>query len=301
LTDTAARSPSLTLAAPAKINLVLELLGPRDDGYTELETIYQSIELGDQVALSPAASGVFLDDDGGVGGPPERNLAVRAAGAWLEAAGRPGGVRLRLTKHVPARAGLGGGSADAAAVLRGLERLYGPRVAPSRTAELAAALGADVPFLLVGGLAIGRGRGERLEPLEDLRGWHVLLARAGEGLSTAEVFSRARRSLTPRSQAPTIQRFVKYIRSGQCGQPPLWNGLAPAACELAPAIGGLIEQMEGMGVATAMTGSGSAVFGLFPEAETAERARDRLIRAGAASWARVTRTLGRDSATGGPG
>jgi 4-diphosphocytidyl-2-C-methyl-D-erythritol kinase len=293
VTDPPAAGASVTLTAHAKINLVLELLGPREDGYTELETVYQSIELGDELTLTGAPSGVALDDDGGVGLPPERNLAVRAARAWLEAAGSPGGVRLRLAKRVPERAGLGGGSADAAAVMAGLERLYGARVPPSRRAELAAALGADVPFFLVGGLAIGRGRGERLEPLEDLRPWHVLLVRAGPGLSTAAVFERARRSLTPRSRAPTIHRFVSYIRAGQPGLPPLHNALAPAACDLAPQIRDLVEKLEGMGAAAAMTGSGSAVFGLFPGADEAEKARARIDRDWPESWSRVTRTLGR--------
>lgn len=292
----APRPAAVSLTACAKINLVLELLEERPDGYTELETAYQSIGLGDRVELVAAPADVELIDDGGVGEPPERNLAHRAAVRWLHAAGRPGGVRIRLEKRVPARAGLGGGSADAAAVLRGLEQLYGPRVPREIRAELAAGLGADVPFLLVGGCAVGRGRGERLEVLPDLRGWSVLLAREGDGLSTADVFRLARRSLTPRSQAPSIHRFVKYIRDGQPGHPPLWNDLAGPACELDPGIARLLGDMEGAGAPAGMTGSGSAVFGLFRTTAEAEAARSQLVAARPGIWTALTRTLGRREA-----
>lgn len=291
-------SLAVTVTAHAKINLVLELLGERPDGYTELETAYQSIELGDELTLEPADGGVALEDDGGVGEPPERNLAYRAAESWMEAAGRPGGVRLTLTKRVPARAGLGGGSADAAAVFRGLQRLYGPRVPEDELARRAVRLGADVPFFLVGGLAIGRGRGERLEPLTDLRPWHVVLARSGGGLATAEVFARARSSLTPRSRAPSIQRFTSYIRGGQPGSPPLRNELAGPACELDTGIARLLEDLEGIGAAAAMTGSGSAVFGLFAGAGEAAAASSEIASRHPGTWVAVTRTIGRQEAGG---
>lgn len=287
------RGDAVVLTAHAKINLVLELLGPRDDGYTELATVYQSIELGDTVILQPAPRGVTLADDGGVGEPPERNLAVRAAEAWLRSAGEaPGGVRISLEKRVPARAGLGGGSADAAAVLRGLDAMYGPRVPSDELHGIAAGLGADVPFFLVGGTVIGRGRGERLEPLPPLRPWHLLLVRVGEGLSTADVFARARRSLTPASQTPTILRFVKYIEEGQHDVPPLCNHLLPAAVGWEPDIGRLVEDLEGLGAAAGMTGSGSTVFGLFESSSEAVRARSFIARRWPGAWTCTTRTRG---------
>ena len=165
---------ALRLPAPAKINLALEVLGRRPDGYHEIDTVVTTIDLADELRLRPAA-GLEVCLDGphaaGVAAAEEaaEELSGRAARALAAAAGRDPGVRIELTKRVPVAAGLGGGSSDAAAVLRGLNVLWGLDWAPERLSAVAAELGSDVPFFLHGGTARCTGRGERVEPLRDLR------------------------------------------------------------------------------------------------------------------------------------
>jgi 4-diphosphocytidyl-2-C-methyl-D-erythritol kinase len=272
---------ALRLAAPAKINLVLELLGPRPDGYTEIDTIFSPLELADdvEVTLAPGAARVELDVSPSPPCPGPENLAWRAARAYLEQSGLVRTVQLRLVKRIPPGAGLGGGSSDAGAVLRGLDRLTGGAVPPAELARLAGALGADVPYFLELGVCRGRGRGEQLEPLAPLPAWPVLLVMPPVHLATAEVYRRARGRLTHRAVPPTIRRFLRHLGQRQGGLPPVGNDLEASAAELCPEIPALVRTMEGWGARAAMTGSGSAVFGLFDDEDDAERAhqaaRDR--------------------------
>ncbi len=183
---------SVRVDAPAKVNLFLRVLGRRADGFHEIETLFQAVELHDRVVLTPTSSGVELDLAGPDLGPVEENLAVRAARAFLGAVGRPAGVRIRLEKRIPAGAGLGGGSSDAAAVLRGLAALVPGAVGTEELLGMGAALGSDVAFFLGEvPLALARGRGERLlalQPLEEramvlvLPPVHVATGRAYEAL-----------------------------------------------------------------------------------------------------------------------
>ncbi len=166
----------VTARAPGKINLALEALGRRSDGYHDIETVITTVELSDQLTLR-VASGLRVTIDGpearGVAGADE--LAGRAAQALGSAAGRAPDVAITVTKRIPVAAGLGGGSADAAAVLRGLDRLWGLGWPAERLAELGAALGSDVPALVVGGATHCSGRGEIVEPLRDLRPLRLLV------------------------------------------------------------------------------------------------------------------------------
>jgi len=183
---------TVTVRAHGKINLDLRVLGPRPDGYHELRTVFQSIALHDVLECVPRegpfaiecdAAGVPLDD---------ANLVWRAAQALWRALRRAGSVRdvlIRLQKQIPLQAGLGGGSGDAAAALIGLARLWNVPVRPPQLTDVAATLGADVPFFLSGGTALGLGRGDEVYPLADLpRHWIVLLV-PGFGVSTADAYS----------------------------------------------------------------------------------------------------------------
>jgi len=282
--------------APAKINLVLDLVGPRPDGYTEIATVFQAVELGDRVAVtvrpggSPGVDLVVLPE---APCPARENLALRAARAFLEASGLAVRVRIVLEKEIPAGSGLGGGSSDAAAVLRCLDALLPGTLPPARLEEVAAGLGADVPYFLHGGLAAGRGRGDEIELLPDLPPIDLVLARPTEPLATAEVYRLARKGLTGRRDAPKMRAFLRHLERGGGGLPPVGNDLAPAAVRLVPEIAALVAELRAAGGQAAMTGSGTAVFGLFPGADPAEAAARRLAAMPAAAWVRVTRTLPR--------
>ena len=153
----------IVIDAPAKLNLGLEVIGRRDDGFHEIATIFLTIDLYDRVTLSPSADLELNCDDISLGG--EDNLALRALRLLRDETNHPGSARIDLRKRIPAAAGLGGASSDAAAALIGGRELWHREVSDDRLHDLAARLGSDVPFLLRGGCAIGRGRGDRLEPL----------------------------------------------------------------------------------------------------------------------------------------
>lgn len=299
----------LTVRAFAKLNLALEVIGPRDDGYTEIATVFQTIELHDEVELllggAPPGE-VRLTTLGPEPCPPAENLAFRAASLWRERAGEPRGVALRLLKRIPAGGGLGGGSADAAAVLWGLERLVPERaLGPASLARAAAALGADVPYLLEGGLALGTGRGDVIERLPDLAPLAVVVAWPGFGLSTAEVYRRAHAGLTARGPASKMRRFLSQLRPLANDIPAPFNDLYPAAVDIAPPVGRLVEELSGLGGAGGMTGSGSSAFGVFPDDGAARDAAGRLAEREPGAWVRCTRTLARQELaarrTGGDG
>jgi 4-diphosphocytidyl-2-C-methyl-D-erythritol kinase len=189
-------SGALRLVAPAKINWTLEVLRKRPDGYHELRSLPQTIDLHDIVTLSEGTA-ISLEisgpEAGALGGaPPESNLAFRAAAALMRRAGRGGGVHIAIKKRVPVAAGLGGGSSDAAAVLRGLNRLWSLGESPSNLAELAGEVGSDPPFFAYGGTALISGRGEYVEPLVDAAATPILLATPPQderGEKTAGMFA----------------------------------------------------------------------------------------------------------------
>jgi 4-diphosphocytidyl-2-C-methyl-D-erythritol kinase len=239
------------------------------------------------LALVGAAPGVPLGPD---------NLAARAAQAFLDAAGVSRAVRIRLSKRIPAAAGLGGGSSDAGAVLRGLAALYPGAVDAVRLRRIAAQLGADVPYFLEPAPAFVCGIGERCERL--VPPWppvSLVLANPGTALSTAEVFA-AFDALTPRHRPPTLRPLVE--RAGGRPTDPsalrelLENDLEPAAVRLCPAIARLREALRRAGaLGVALSGSGATVFGVFEGVEAAARAAGRVAaELPPGGWARVART-----------
>jgi 4-diphosphocytidyl-2-C-methyl-D-erythritol kinase len=178
------------LPAPAKVNLLLRVLAPESDGYHGLETLFCLVSLADTLRAERAdAAGVSIEVSGADTGPPEENLAVRAARMVLEATGNPFGVRLTLTKRIPVRAGLGGGSSDGAAALTAINQLAGNAIPHHELLQLAARLGSDVPFFASGaGLALGWGHGNRLLLLPSLPSAPGLLLLPSVGVSTAEAY-----------------------------------------------------------------------------------------------------------------
>jgi 4-diphosphocytidyl-2-C-methyl-D-erythritol kinase len=242
-----------TLRAHAKINWTLRVAGKRADGYHDLETLFQSISLHDDLEIEEAGAFECIVDAPGVPAG-EQNLALRAARALAEEAGLPP-VRIRIEKRIPAGGGLGGGSTDAAAVLRGMPRMFDAAVPEPRLAEIALALGSDVPFFLVGGLALGYGRGEILTPLPDESAAHLVLIVPGEHVSTAEVFGAYR---------------------GERGE---FNDLEPIVFARYPHLGKLKERLLEEGADRAfMTGSGSTLVGAFEDARIRDRALAQIGR-----------------------
>ncbi len=248
-------------SARAKVNLGLAVLGRRPDGYHEIHTLFATLDLAEPVALSPLPEGIALRVKGAELPEGEENLAYRAARAYLEAAGWPGGVGIELEKKIPVAAGLGGGSADAAAVLRGLARLY---PAPVDLARLARGLGADVPFLLRGGLAEARGVGERLSPLPPVVA-HLVLVNPGFPLPTAAVY----RALRPQDYGPELDAGA-ILAALAAGQPPPWrNDLEAAAFRLFPQLRELKALLAGHGLSPLLAGSGPTFLAPLPSRERA--------------------------------
>lgn len=291
-----------TFASFAKINLHLEVVGRRADGYHELRTIFQTIDLADRVTLEPRREPrVELAVAGAPGLPTGReNLAVRAAESFLAA--HPdapfGGVAITLDKRIPAGGGLGGGSSNAATVLLGLARLAGldpfePPIA-RRLADLAGPLGADVPFFLVGGCALGLDRGDRIVPLPDplppAAGQELHLVLPPFGLSTAEVFRGIERPGDPTPFAPLERALAgdRVALDALVGR----NDLEAPAFALSPPLAAMYTALvrEGAG-RVRMSGSGSSLFAFFADAASAGKAVAGLPRE--VHWFRVS-MLGRD-------
>lgn len=267
---------TVKLNAYAKINLLLDVIKKRPDGYHELEGIMQSISLCDELVLTRA-------DDISVecGAPlPHMNTCRKAAEAFLAGSGR--GVHIAVKKHIPSEAGLGGASADGAAVLRGLNELYrGTEL--YRTEEellsLGLGVGADVPFCMTGGCAVARGVGEILDSLPPLR-LDLLIVRGSRGVSTARLFKSLGVGSEPGTRIPdgSLARAIGAIKAGDVRalSACLANALRPEAENIAPEIAGYAAEMLRAGaLGASMTGSGAAVFGVFPDHDSAKKAAER--------------------------
>ncbi len=283
---------SVTLRAFAKINLSLRISSARSDGFHEVRTILQAIDLCDRVRCE-ALRGPFQIRCDVSGVPTDRtNLVWKAAQMLWEAAGRSGepwNTVVTLQKHIPMKAGLGGGSSDAAAALLALRRLWKLRVPDEQIHALAARLGSDVPFFLVGGTALGLGRGEEVYPLENLPRYHVVLVIPPFGVATKDAYQwlDAKRLREPFStDAPekgSGSLFGSYLTETWLGRTtPLVNDLEGPVTSRHPMIGPLKQPLTGRGaLMAAMSGSGSTVFGVFKSAAAAGRAVRALNTEGA--------------------
>lgn len=290
----------MILRAPAKVNLGLRITGRRPDGYHELESIFAPLDLADTVSLEvsdAAKASVDFSLSSAAAEVPDgpANLAARAAHAFLAAADVARRVSIHLDKHVPAGAGLGGGSSDAGAVLRGLSELL-PGAVPAPALEtLALELGADVPYFLDPRPALVTGVGEHREVLPRFPARVLLLANPGEALATERVYA-AFDALSSAAGTPGLRSFVERGFGGVAPELPvemLRNDLEPAAVRLCPAVARLREALARAGAdAVALTGSGATVFGVFPGRAEAEAALGELrAQTPNRTWLRVARTL----------
>lgn len=263
--------------ACAKINLTLDVLGLLPGGYHRIASVMQSVSLCDYLLFEPAPEGLELICDHPQLPCGPQNLVVRAAELLAHRLRCRGGARVYLFKRIPLAAGLGGGSADAAAALLALNRLWGLGLGRQELLELAGELGADVPFFLAGGTVLAEGKGEILTPLPPLPPLGVVLVTPPVAVSTAGVyreFDRLQPGLPPFTPA-----LVEALMRGEEKEVPslLGNALEPvtaSTCREIPLIKKKLEEAGALGAA--MSGSGPTVFGLFPGIKEARRAAQRL-------------------------
>ena len=269
----------MTLSAPAKVNLTLEILGRREDGYHDLKSVMTSVSLCDVVTVrlqegeSITVSAPGTDLPTGVD-----NLAGRAAQRFFTAMGIQQGAQILLHKQIPAKAGLGGGSSDAAAVLRILRELLRPELALAELEKLGASVGSDVPYCVRGGTTLVEGRGERLTSWPALPECYVVLCKPAFGLSTPELFARADRLNAP--CRPDHAAVYAGLLHGEVAAvcPRLQNAFeALLTPEEQREIQGVKRQLRQCGASGAlMTGSGPTVFGIFRHPGGAQRAYEQL-------------------------
>ncbi len=263
--------------APAKLNLFLRIVGRRADGYHLLQTVFRILDWGDAISLRPRADGRIIRHGGSAPGVAEADdLTVRAAKLLQSAANCRQGADIAIEKRIPSGGGLGGGSSDAATVLRTLDRLWGCDLGVDALAELGLRLGADVPVFVRGENAWAEGLGERLTPVALPAAWYLLVA-PGVHAATAELFQAA--ELTRNAAAATMSDFVSDpFLQGQA----LGNAFEPVLRRREPAVEAVFAALRSAGTAR-LTGSGSVCFVEFADRGSAERALGQLP-SGLTAW-----------------
>lgn len=271
----------MQINAYAKINLSLDITGRREDGFHTLDTVMQTVSLCDRITLTPVSEpGVRLRTNLRYLPINEKNTAYRAAKLFFAQCGKEdAGLEIKIEKKVPSRAGLGGGSADAAAVLRGLNELYGARLGPQALLELGAKIGSDVPFCLHGGACRCTGVGELLEPVTPLPECFLVICKPPAGMSTPRAYALLDQS--PPSRTQGTPKMIEALESGDLRRigRALSNRFDDAMRLMQ--VREIKRVMTSAGAAGAlMTGSGSAVFGLFPSSMSAENCAGLLAEKG---------------------
>ena len=264
-----------TLRAPAKINLYLAVTGKRPDGYHTLHSLFCPVGLADTLTIEFTHSGITVACNHPAVPEDKANLVYIAARAFLEKAQIDTGLNIHIDKQIPVAAGLGGGSSDAAAVLKGLNRYYQEPLSNQQMHSLATAIGADVPFFLMGKAAWAKGIGDQLTPVDDIPSLPVILVDPGHPLSTALIYKNLNLRLTKCPQKHKNLSFEELLSNRGCG---LCNDLEPVAAKQCPAILDIKARLSKLGAAgTLMSGSGSTVFGIFNKISMARFAFDQLV------------------------
>ncbi len=289
MAEDSGRSAAVTWSAPAKINLALHVTGRRADGYHELDTLAVFADCGERISVVPANDVTLA-----VSGPfaaqapaGKANLALRSAQQLRKAVGASGGAMIRLEKHLPAGAGLGGGSADAAATLNGLNILWQAGLNDRTLAELGVGLGADVAMCVYSRALRASGIGEIIEPVSTLPPLPLVLVWPGKPVSTDSVFKQlhnvSNTALPTRPNAfATVEDLVDYLVQTR-------NDLQQTAIEAEPAIADTLDALRDTGkcLLSRMSGSGSACFGIYPDRDHAHKASEALISRHMDWWVRA--------------
>lgn len=266
----------VTVNAPGKLNLTLDAVGIREDGYHLLETVMQTVDIVDTLTVTTIpGEHITLAVEGADVGAVEKNTAMKAARLFFAETGVTGGVDMRLIKRIPSQAGMGGGSADAAAALLALNRLYDTRLPMETLLAMGLKIGADVPFCMVGGTALCCGIGEEITALPPLPACSIVLAKPSMGVSTAEAYARL--DGQPLADRPDHGAMLAALTQGDLpavGQ-QLANVFEPAlAIDAVVSIRRRMAEFAPLG--SRMTGSGSVVYALFADEEKAAACREAL-------------------------
>ena len=294
------RRTRIEIWAPAKLNLFLEVLGRRADGFHEMETLMASISLFDHLTFTASehsdlqlscrwATRVSNSADVETLPTGQDNLVIRALDALRQASGVQAGLSVQLVKRIPTAAGLGGGSSDAAAALVAANLIWNLNWSTQRLSEIAATLGSDIPYFLWGHAAVCRGRGEIIDPLTTSWRQHLVVIRPPEGLSTPTVFRQVEISPTPNRIEPMLA-CLRGRRDREIAS-HLFNRLQPAAARVSPWIKRLQSEFDRLDVqGHQMSGSGSSYFGLCHSARHANRV-SKLLQSRCPGYVFPTRTL----------
>jgi len=267
----------MIIDARAKINWSLDITGQRPDGYHLMDMLMQTVTLSDRITLTPAEDITLTTGGWPLLSPDERHLALRAARALQAYTGYAGGAAIHVEKRIPVGAGMGGGSSDAAAVLKGLNYLWETGLTQQQLEEIGLTLGADVPFCLRGGLTRTQGIGEVMQPLSYRKDWELVVIQPCRGLSTGEVFTAYHEQES--ILHPDTNNAQKALAEGDAAllAQSLGNVLQGVSEEKRPEIGEAIRALTEQGAfVSLMTGSGSAVFGVFESQQAANRAWNAL-------------------------
>ncbi len=285
----------MLVLARAKLNLTLDVIGRRPDGYHEIESVVQSIDVCDDVAVGSTAArpvmhdgseiGVVLNCENALVPPGQENLAVRAAMTLARSCGVSASIWIDLKKKIPVAAGLGGGSADAAAVLAALNEMWGLGMDAPALAQIGASIGSDVPFCVTGGTAVIRGRGERVEPLPSLEGLWFVVVVPSTRVSSAEAYaafdeeSRDDAGTSAARATRATPEMIEAVASHDIARVAALfaNDLEPVSSAMVPDMAEAKRALLAAGALGAgMSGSGPAVFGMAPDEQTARQIRRQL-------------------------
>lgn len=298
---------SLTIPSFAKINWTLEILGKRPDGYHELRTLLQTVDLADELTFEPRETGIEIICDHPDVPTDETNLVHGAARLFRDLTGVDRGISVKIDKRLPTAAGVGGGSSNAAVTLLALQRLWGVELQPRQLFTLAAKLGADVPFFLIGGTGLGIGRGDEVYPLDDFNEQFLLLVNAGIQIPTREVYANLPPELTKKEalakmpfsfEAAYTHMAARIAAQGEQAQTNrfradrLHNDLEIPVLPRHPLLVEIKRRLAASGArGVLMSGSGSTVFAIFDSEEARSGAKCDLSTTG--WWCAPARTLSR--------
>jgi 4-diphosphocytidyl-2-C-methyl-D-erythritol kinase len=267
---------SVSINCPAKINLSLDVLGKREDGYHLLKMIMQTVSLFDKVTLSKSLNGIKIICENKNVPCNETNVAYKAARLIIDKYKIEDGVTIEIDKKIPVAAGLAGGSTDAAGVIKGMNELFSLNMSQDEMMEIGLKVGADVPYCIKGGTALAEGIGEKLTPLKPFKDVWCVLAKPPISVSTREVYSRLRIDEIPKH--PDISRIIEYINKGDVHSlaQNMVNVLETVTIKEYPIIFEIKNIMiEFHALGSLMSGSGPTVFGLFEDKTTAEKCYHR--------------------------
>jgi len=268
----------LTVKSPAKINLSLEVLRRREDGYHQIRSLMQAVDLFDELTLEQRPRGVTISCDHPGCPADETNLASKAASLLLEDRNESRGVAIHIRKRIPVSAGLGGGSSNAAAALKGVKQLLKLDVTDEKLHQLAARVGSDVPFFLCSTQALAEGRGEQIRPIRIYGGYWLVLVFPGIEVSTAWAYQNTRINLT-RDRAGVTFSNLEDSSGFFHALPGFENDLEAAVGKRYPVIRTIKENLEDFGaVKSSMSGSGPTVYGVFDQEPLAEEVARKLLQ-----------------------